>query len=51
MSNNIPVITQEKFEPTAVLPNPKLTMALPSFLKMLQMTIWGRVAKPTSPEP
>jgi hypothetical protein len=56
MSYNSAVITQEDLEPT-VLPNPNLTMALPSLAtvldpqipkkKLLQMTMLGRVATPT----
>jgi hypothetical protein len=34
MSNNIPVTTQEEFEPN-LLPNPKLTMDLPYFAPLL----------------
>ena len=58
MSNNIPVITQEEYEPKLLL-NPKLAMALPYLApilvsqfpeKMLRMTLWGKVAA-ISPEP
>jgi hypothetical protein len=58
MSNNIAVITQDEFE-LSLLPNPNLTMAIPSLStlpvaqfpknKLLQMTMFGRVAPP-SPE-
>jgi hypothetical protein len=57
MSNNIPVITQEEYEPK-VLPKPKLTMALPNLAalsvpqlpkrKLLQMTLWGKVITPAT---
>jgi hypothetical protein len=55
MSNNIPVVTQEEFEPK-VLPKPKVAMALPNMdpilvaqfpkKKLLQMTLWGKVKAP-----
>ena len=54
MSNNFAVITQDDFE-EAILPNPRLTMAIPNLAPMLvakipekkmhQQGLWGRVAK------
>ena len=54
MSSNIAVITQDEFEET-ILPNPRLTMALPHLGKMMvakipektmvQKGLWGRVPK------
>jgi hypothetical protein len=59
MSNNITVITQEEFEPKELLPAVNLTMVIPHLAtlsvpqfpkkKLLQMTMFGRVAPP-SPE-
>jgi len=59
MSNNIAVITQEQIEPD-LLPNPRLTMALPYLApllvpqlpgkKLIQRTLWGKVAIPPATE-
>ena len=53
MSSNIAVITQDEFE-ESIIPNPRLTMALPHLgqmmvakipeKKMVQKGLWGRVA-------
>ena len=57
MSNNIPGITQDEFDPN-LLPNPSLTMAIPYVAslsvpqlpknKLIQSALWGQVVVPNT---